>query len=137
MIRRVHVDANVILRFLRNDDPTQSAQAATLFRRARDDEQLELVVSAVTMVEVFCVLVRTYALTRLNAAKLLLDLLSTGVLSSPDHLVLQSSLGRIISQKISFGDAWVASSASADNVEIATFDQELDTAAGVKRYPLA
>jgi predicted nucleic acid-binding protein len=137
MIRRVHVDANVILRFLRNDDPSQSAQAATLFRRARDDEHLELIVSAVTIVEVFYVLVRTYALPRPAAAKLLSELLGTGVLISPDQRVLQSSLGRITSQKISLGDAWIASAAAADHAEIATFDQELGRNADVKRYPLA
>jgi predicted nucleic acid-binding protein len=136
MIRRVHVDANVILRFLRNDDPQQSAQAANLFRRSRDDGQLELIVSAVTLMEVFYVLVRTYALPRPQAARLLLDLLNTGALSSPDHLALQRSLGRITSQKISFGDAWIAGSAAAENAEIATFDQELGNSAGVKRYPL-
>lgn len=137
MIRRVHIDANVILRFLRNDDPVQSPQAAALFRRAQADEHLELIVSAVTVLEVFYVLVRTYDLPRLDAAQLLIDLLSTGVLSSPDDPVLQESLGRITSQKISFVDAWIASSAAADRAEVATFDQRLAAFEDVKRYPLA
>ena len=80
MIRWVHLDANVILRFLRNDDPEQLAQAAAVFRRARDDESFKLIVSAVTVLEVFYVLVRAYALPRVEAAQVPIDLFSTGLL---------------------------------------------------------
>ena len=125
MIRWVHLDANVILRFLRNDDPEQLAQAAAVFCRARDDESFQLIVSAVTVLEVFYVLVRAYALPRVEAAQVPIDLFSTGLLDSPDERILRDSLSLITSQRISFGDAWIASSAEADGAEIATFDHGL------------
>jgi len=50
---RVHVDANVILRFLRNDDPQQSPRAASLFQHAQSSDDIEMVVSVVTLMEVF------------------------------------------------------------------------------------
>ena len=45
---RFHLDANVVLRFLRDDDPKQSAAAARLFESAKSGK-VRLSISAVTI----------------------------------------------------------------------------------------
>lgn len=126
MIHSVHVDANVILRFLRNDDPKQSPQAARLFQRGQVDESLQLIVSTVTIMEVFYVLVRPYKMARKDAAKLLRKLLGTGVLACPEGAVVLDALSRITSQKDSFGDAYLAATAARDaEATVASFDKGL------------
>lgn len=122
----IHVDANVILRFLRNDDPKQSPQAARLFQRAQTDDTLQLVVSAVTIMEVFYVLIRPYKMARVDAAGLLLELLGTGVILCSEAAVVFDALSRITSQKTSFGDAYLAATAARTaGVSVASFDQGL------------
>ena len=126
MSHSIHIDANVILRFLRNDDPKQSPQAARLFQRAQVDESLQLIVSTVTIMEAFYVLVRPYKMARKDAAQLMRDLLGTGVLTCPEGAVVLDALSRITSQKDSFGDAYLAATAARDaEATVASFDQGL------------
>lgn len=75
---RCHLDANVLLRFLRNDDPKQSPQAGRLLKRAQDGKTA-LVVSVLTIAEVFYALRASYKLARAATADVLLQLLQTGV----------------------------------------------------------
>ena len=67
MSPRFHLDANVVLRFLRNDDPLQSPAAARLFESAKA-KKLRLAISAVTVAETFYVLARVYKHTKPDAA---------------------------------------------------------------------
>src|ERR1022692_3031883 len=101
MSRRVHLDANIILRFLRNDDPQQSQTAAELFKRAQSKE-LRLIVSPVIVLEVFYVLVKAYVMPRPEAAKVLDALLTSGLVLCEDDGVTVDALQRITSNKISF-----------------------------------
>jgi predicted nucleic acid-binding protein len=135
MSRRVHLDANVILRFLRNDDPRQSPQAAELFRRAQTG-RLELIVSAVTVMEVFYVLHRSYGLPRDETARILRALLTSDAVGCDDREVVLDALRRVTANKISFGDACVAAAAVRVGAEIATFDQGMASFQDARFYPL-
>ena len=99
MSRRVHLDANVILRFLRNDEPEQAPIAAGLFRRAQAKE-VELIASPVILLEVFYVLARTYGQPRVAVAKLLHTLVSSGLVACEDGGILLEALLRITANKI-------------------------------------
>ena len=136
MSRRVYLDANVILRFLRNDDPKQSPQAAALFQLGQADDKLELVVSPVTLLEVFYVLVRAYGMPRIEVAKLLTSLLNSGTILCDDDGVTLDALSHISSNKTSFGDAYLAATAARAGGEIASFDQGLSTFKAVRHFPL-
>jgi predicted nucleic acid-binding protein len=126
MSKSIHLDANVILRFLRNDDPKQSPQAARLFQQAQTDDSIRLIASTVTIMEVFYVLVRPYKMARKDAAELLRNLLSTGVPSCPEAQITLDTLYRITSQKNSFGDAYLAATAAGDvGATVASFDEGL------------
>lgn len=136
MSRRVNLDANVILRFLRNDDVRQSPRAAALFQLAQADDELELLVSPVTLLEVFYVLVRAYGLPRTEVAGLLGSLLGSGTVLCEDGGITLSALKLITSNQISFGDAYLAATALQAGEEIASFDQGMSAFKAVRHYPL-
>ena len=122
--RRVHLDANVILRYLLTDDPKQSAIAADIFDRAQSEE-VRLIVSSVILLEVFYVLSGAYKLTRQKAAEILLTLVSSRLVYCENIVVISDTLNRIISKKVSFGDAYLAASAVHKKEPVASFDHHL------------
>lgn len=134
-MKRIHLDANVILRFLRNDDPLQSPQAAALFQQAQASEDIELIISAITVMEVFYVLSRAYGLPRAETARLLVEFLHTGVATCPEDEIILDALARITGQKTSFGDAYLAAATVANNAEAASFAQGMKGFPDVRLYP--
>jgi predicted nucleic-acid-binding protein len=80
---RFHLDANVVLRFLRNDDPLQSPAAARLFEKAKA-KKLSLAISAVTVAETFYLLARVYNHTKPDAASKLRPLIQSEVIDVDD-----------------------------------------------------
>lgn len=135
MSRRVHLDANVVLRFLRNDDPRQSQTAAELFKRAQTKE-LHLIVSPVIVLEVFYVLVKVYGLPRPDAAGALSALLASGLARCEDNGLTLQALQRITRNKISFGDAYLVATAARAKEELASFDQGIAVFKDARFYPL-
>lgn len=131
--QRVHLDANVILRFLRNDDPKQSPLAADLFTKAQE-QKLDLIVSSVIILEVFYVLAETYGLQRTQVAKILETFICSGLVSCENDSVVIDALRRITSNKISFGDAYLAACAVHAQESVASFDRHLTTFTDVKVY---
>ena len=116
------MDANIILRFLRNDDPRQSLTAAEVFKRA-EAKELHLIASPVIVLEVFYVLAKTYAMPRPGVAGILHTLLASGLVSCEDGGIALDALRRITSNKTSFGDAYLMATAAQANEEIVTFDK--------------
>ena len=136
MSQRVHLDANVILRFLRNDDPVQSPIAAALFTHAQSGN-VELMLSPVTLAEVFYVLASAYGLPRPEVAKILQTFLSSGLASCEDRGVAEEALQRITTKKDSFGDAYLVATAAQAHENLATFDKGITSRKDLRVYPLA
>jgi predicted nucleic acid-binding protein len=124
MSRRIHLDANVILRFLRDDDPRQSPAAAKLFQKASDGTA-ELLVSAVTLSEVFYAFTSFYRLSQRDAAAKLLPLIRAGAITFEQEECMSDALERVIAANVDFGDAWLAASAASSNELVASFDRDL------------
>jgi len=135
MTRRLHLDANVILRFLRNDVPQQSQTAAELFKHAQTKE-LRLIVSPVIVLEVFYVLAKVYAMPRPSAANILQTLLTSGFVTCDDGGVTLDALGRITGNKISFGDAYLAAAAARAKEELVSFDKGMAAFKDARLFPL-
>jgi len=135
MSRRVHLDANLILRFLRNDDPQQSQTAAELFKRAQTKEW-QLIVSPVIVLEVFYVLAKSYAMPRPDAASVLATLLASGLVECEDGGITLDALQRITSNKISFGDAYLVASAARAQEELVCFDKGIAGFKDARLFPL-
>lgn len=121
-----HLDASVVLRFLRNDDPKQSAAAARLFASAKAG-RIGLALSAVTVAEVFYVLARVYRHTKPGAASLLVPLIQTGVVRVGERARVLDALRRVIRANADFGDAYLAATAAEAGGAIASFDEDLRT----------
>jgi predicted nucleic acid-binding protein len=132
---RIHFDANVILRFLRNDHPTQSPAAARLFQQAARGAE-ELFVSSVTINEVFFALASFYKLTAAETARRLLPFVRTGIAEFEHETCLVEALERVQRETVDFGDAWLAAFATARRDQVASFDSDLRKFPDVKLYDL-
>ena len=119
-----HLDANVVLRFLRNDDPRQSPAAAKLFAQAKSG-RVSLAISAVTVAEVFYVLARVYKLSRAEAAAKLMPLLQSNVLEVEHRRRILDALQRVGRANIDFGDGYLAATAVEQGAKVASFDEDL------------
>jgi predicted nucleic acid-binding protein len=133
--RRVHLDANVILRFLRNDDPDQSPVAVVLFDRAQGGS-IDLLVSPVTLLEVFYVLASIYGMPRPDVARILHKFLTSDLVKCEDNGIALDALQRITTNKVSFGDAYLVAAASRYQEELATFDKGITSLKDVRLFPL-
>jgi predicted nucleic acid-binding protein len=124
MIRRYHLDANVVLRFLRNDDPAQSPAAAKLFASASAGKA-HLSLSAVTVAEIFYVLARVYRHSRADAAAKLIPLLQSAVVTVENRRRVLDALKRVATANVDFGDAYLAATAAEQGDQVASFDRDL------------
>jgi predicted nucleic acid-binding protein len=135
MSGRIHLDANVILRFLRNDDPRHSPAAARLFQKAADGKA-ELFISAVTINEVFYAFTASYKLSHPDAAKKLLPFVRAGALEFEHEACLVDALQRVVSENVDFGDAYLAATAAHCKEPVASFDADLRTFKDIELYDL-
>lgn len=133
MTPRFHLDANVVLRFLRNDDPKQSPAAAKLFANAKSGK-LRLAISAVTIAESFYVLARVYRHTKADAAAKLLPLVQSDVLDVENRSRVLDSLQRIVTANVDFGDAYLAATAVEGGDQIASFDGDFQAFTDVTTF---
>ena len=135
MSQRIHLDANVILRFLRNDDPRHSPAAARLFQKAATGT-VALFVSAVTINEVFFAFTSSYKRSHPDAAKKLLPFIRAGVVEFEHEACLLDALQRVLAEKVDFGDAYLAATAASSKDLVASFDRDLRNFKDVQLYEL-
>lgn len=135
MSARVHLDANIILRFLRDDDAKQSPVAGKLFQKAAEGKAA-LFVSAVTINEVFFALATHYNLSQPEIARKLIPLIRAGVAEFEHEASLLDALDRVIDTNVDFGDAYLAAFAVAHNDTVASFDKDFKKFKDVKLYDL-
>jgi len=128
---RFHLDANIVLRFLRNDDPSQSPAAARLFENAKA-KKVRLAISPVTVAETFYVLARVYKHTKPDAAAKLRPLIQSDAIDVDCRSRVLDALERIISANVDFGDGYLAAAAAEDGGSIASFDGDLQRFKDVK-----
>ncbi|WP_052361421.1 PIN domain-containing protein [Geminisphaera colitermitum] len=128
------LDANGILRFLRNDDAVQSPQSKKLLERANAGE-VRLLISVLTVAEVFYALRASYKMTRPAAAQVLMRFVLTGVAEVEREDVLLDALQRVVSANVDLGDAVLAVEAVRHGEGVASFDKDFSRFTDVKRYP--
>jgi predicted nucleic acid-binding protein len=126
MTSRYHLDASMVLRFLRNDDPRQSPAAAKLFTDAKADK-LQLFLSTVTVAEIFYVLVRVYKHTRADASAKLVPLIHSDAIEVENRHRILDALQRVAKADVDFGDAYLAATASEYGDKVASFDHDLQS----------
>jgi predicted nucleic acid-binding protein len=127
------LDANVLLRFLRNDHKDHSPRAKRLIEQANAGKII-LEVSAVTVAEIFYALKAFYHVDRRTAAQTLAAVLNTPAFRLSERQRILDSLSRVQAANVDFGDAYLASTAAETGVEMASFDHDLDKFPDVKRH---
>lgn len=122
-MKRLHLDANVVLRFLRDDDPKQAPAARRLVGEANEGK-ITLILSAVTVAEIFYALRASYKVPRTDIAALLIGLLRSGVLEVEHEQRLLDAFARVQKANVDFGDAWLAATAAEAGEAVASFDED-------------
>jgi predicted nucleic-acid-binding protein len=112
------VDANVILRYLLNDLPGQSATAAKII-----EENAFFPYEVIA--EVVYVLEKTYCVNRAEIYTTLTRLVNLPSVEVNDLSVILIALELFTFKKIDFVDALLAGYSTQSGVEIATFDKKL------------
>ena len=135
MTQRIRVDANVILRFLRNDNPKLTPLAANLFKKAGSGD-VALFISAVTINEVFFVLTSFYKLSHQETSKILLPFVRAGVADFENLDCLIDALKRVIDENVDFGDAYLAAEAAQAGDLVASFDNDFLKFKDIRLYDL-
>jgi len=133
MSRRIHLDANVILLFLRNDDAKQSPAAAKLFEKAAGGKAT-LFVSAVTINEVFFAFTSFYKLSQSDVARKIIPFIRTGIAEFEHEDSLLDALQRVVGENVDFGDAYLAAFAARHKDQVASFDRDLKRFKDIELY---
>jgi predicted nucleic acid-binding protein len=118
-----HLDANVVLRFLRNDDPRQSPASARLFANAKTGN-IRLSICAVIIAEIFYVLSRVYKFSRADAAGKLIAFVHSDAIEVENRKRVIDSLQRVVKYNVDFGDSYLASTAAEHGDKVSSFDED-------------
>jgi predicted nucleic acid-binding protein len=127
------LDANVLLRFLRNDHKDHSPRAGRFIQSANSGKII-LEVAAVTVAEIFYALKAAYKVDRRSAAKTLAAVLNTPAFHLPERRRVLDALVRVERANVDFGDAYLAAIAAETGNAVASFDRDLDRIADVRRH---
>jgi predicted nucleic-acid-binding protein len=120
---RLWVDANILLRFLTGDPRDQAEQAAALMRRAEQGEVI-LIVTALTLAEVFWVLRSFYGYRQPEIARVLVPLLGAEGIEVEDRELLIQAVELTAVQKVDLADALLALQAQRAGEIVCTFDSK-------------
>ena len=134
-MKRCHLDANVVLRFLRNDDPQLSAAARRLIENAQAG-RIVLLLSPVTIAEVFYAFRASYKMPRADTARLLSSLLRTSLFEVEHEDRVLDTLQHVVNLNVDFRDAYLAATAIESKESVASFDEDFRKFAGLERYSL-
>jgi predicted nucleic acid-binding protein len=122
-MKRLLLDANVMIRFLRADHPDHFERAKKLFEQAESGD-VRLVLLDAVLAEVVFVLTSVYEVRRADIADNLRPFLFHSGIECPGSKVLDDALGRFVAKSVDFLDAYIAAQALAMEVPVSTFDKD-------------
>ena len=119
MPRRAILDANVVLRYLLNDDPKQSPGAVDLIEHAPDGS---LYLSAIVLAEVTWTLKSHFAVPREEISAAVQRVIARPSIAA-DATTLDA-VARYANVNVDFVDCALAAAGAATGLPIATFDRD-------------
>jgi predicted nucleic-acid-binding protein len=120
----IGLDTNILIRYLTQDDPVQSAKATEILERRLTLKNPGFV-SVVAMVETVWVLDRAYGLTAQEIARAVERLLQVEVLVLEDEQEVFTAMVALKQERGSFADALIAElGARVGCTQTLTFDQK-------------
>jgi len=129
----IGLDTNVLVRYLAQDDPRQSAKAREIFERQLSEENPGFI-SIPAMVETVWVLDRAYGLSSGEIAAAVERILQTDVLVVEHEQIVFTAMIAMKDRAGSFADAVIAElGAKAGCAYTLTFDEKALRLAGFKR----
>ena len=121
----IGLDTNILIRYLTQDDPVQSAKATEILERRLTPKNLGFV-SVVAMVETVWVLDRAYSLTAHEIATAIERLLQVEVLAVENEQEVFTAMVALKQGRGSFADALIAElGARVGSTRTLTFDQKV------------
>ena len=127
------LDANVLVRFLVQDDPKQSAAATALFEKA-ERREVALHLDALVVAEAVYVLTGRYGRSRAEVVNVLLAMIQNAGMVTMEEEVVTDALRRFAAFNVDFSDAWLASRGAQLHRPVASFDRDLDKFKDIKRF---
>ena len=119
----IGLDTNVLVRYLVQDDPVQSARANKLMENELSEEEPGFV-GLVVLAETTWVLQRLYSATALEVRETVADLLGTSQIVVENRDAVTSALAKTHANKCAFADALIAASAEgAGCASVVSFDR--------------
>ncbi len=103
----IGLDSNILIRYLTQDDPTQSAKATEIIERRLTEENAGFV-SIVAMAEIVWVLDRAYGLTARQIARTIERMLQADVLVVENEQEVFTAMIALKQGRGSFADALIA-----------------------------
>jgi len=127
------LDANVLVRFLVQDDPRQSAAATALLEKA-ERREVVLMLEAMVVAEVVYVLLGRYGRSRGEVAGVLLSIIQNVGVETLERDVVTDALQRFAAVNVDFSDAWMAARAAQLGHAVASFDRDFDKFKDISRF---
>jgi predicted nucleic acid-binding protein len=132
-VKEYLLDANVLVRFLVQDDVKQSSAATDLLEKAeRRDVVLHL--DPLVLAETVYVLTRRYDRPRIEVANVLLSFIQNPGIITMEEATVADALQRFATFNVDFADAWLAARAARLRHPVASFDRDLDRFKDIKRF---
>ena len=124
-MREQIVDTNILLRFLLNDVPKQTEEAKLKIEQAKAGK-LKLVVPQIVIFEIIFALTKIYGFEKNKVIDVIRVLINSDYLEVESRDILYVALDLFRLSAISFVDCFIASYAKSRNVEVLTFDKDLN-----------
>ena len=124
-MRSVIPDANIFLRFILNDIPSQVKKTELLFNQAKKSE-IEIIIPQIIIFEIQFALDKFYNFNKQNIIRNIKAILSADYFKINDKSIFLKALDLWFSKNISFPDAFLISYCDENNGELFTFDKKLN-----------
>ncbi len=118
------IDTNAFLRFLLNDVPAQKKEFEKLLNRAKKSE-IKLVVPQIIIFEINFTLEKYYKFSKEDIVDKLQALIEASYLQIEERAAFLETLGIYSKSKISFVDCFIYAKAKQLEVDLFTFDKNL------------
>jgi predicted nucleic-acid-binding protein len=113
------VDANIVLRYVLNDHPQLSQQAADML------EQQTVIVPVEVVCEVVYVLQKVYHISREEIHRKLSDLLAESLITVEKPAIVQHALQTYSTSSLDIVDAFLSAYHVVEQQQVLTFDEKL------------
>ncbi|WP_258359770.1 PIN domain-containing protein [Moorella sulfitireducens] len=127
------IDANIILRFLLNDNPERAERCSALLQRVESGAE-QVFLPDLVIADVVWTLEKFYRQPKARIKELLLPLLSLRGMRLSSKSVARKALEWYVEKNVDWTDAFIAASMVAGNrIEIYSYDRHFDKFPEIKR----